>query len=204
MYFACCDFLPLLFSVLYKTGVHFVTIHSDSTPSLVLVCLSFTNSLPICTQRPVPRRQRDPEGLQQFLPRLPLLPQHLECGNYRYTPQLVHLWARPSLVQAGHEHAGQLVGGWLTRTLFVCLLLCTSTCSAHGAWRWNLFFSGTGGIDGGQPPLCPGPLTEQSMVLTTEPPPQPPLPPTYKWLPANMLYMPFSYEFSAGLLDMLI
>jgi hypothetical protein len=29
MYFACCDFLPLLFSVLYKTGVHFVTIHSD-------------------------------------------------------------------------------------------------------------------------------------------------------------------------------
>ena len=36
MYFACCDILPLLFSVLYKTGVQFVTIHSDSTQSPVL------------------------------------------------------------------------------------------------------------------------------------------------------------------------
>ena len=57
MYFACCDFLPLLFSVLYKTGVHFVTIHSDSTQPPVCVCLSLANSLPICTQGLVPRRQ---------------------------------------------------------------------------------------------------------------------------------------------------
>ena len=65
MYFACCDFLLLVFSVLYKTGVHFVTIHSDSTQSPVCICLSFADSLPICTQRPVLRRQGTQEGLQQ-------------------------------------------------------------------------------------------------------------------------------------------
>jgi hypothetical protein len=53
MYFACCDLLPLLFSVLYKTGVHFVTIHSDSTQSRMLVCLSFL-------QTPCPSAPRDP------------------------------------------------------------------------------------------------------------------------------------------------
>lgn len=41
-------------------------IHSDSTQSRVLVCLSSADSLPICTQRLLPRRQRDPEGLQQI------------------------------------------------------------------------------------------------------------------------------------------
>jgi hypothetical protein len=50
MYVACCDFRPL---VLYKIGVHFVTIHSDFTQSLVLVCLSFP-------QTPCPPVTRDP------------------------------------------------------------------------------------------------------------------------------------------------
>jgi hypothetical protein len=64
MYFACCDILPPLFSVLYKTGVHFVTIHSDSTQSPVLICLSFATPCPSAKfLRPVQGRQRDPEGL---------------------------------------------------------------------------------------------------------------------------------------------
>jgi hypothetical protein len=40
MYFACCDILPLCF----LTGVHFVTIYSDSTQSPVL-SLSFIRRL---------------------------------------------------------------------------------------------------------------------------------------------------------------
>jgi hypothetical protein len=49
MYFACCDILLTLFSVLYKAGVHFVIIHSDSTKSPVLhlsVIYSLTPCLP--------------------------------------------------------------------------------------------------------------------------------------------------------------
>jgi hypothetical protein len=54
MYFACCDILPTLFSVLSKTGVHFVTIHSDSTQSPML-CLSVIHS-----PTPYPPATKDP------------------------------------------------------------------------------------------------------------------------------------------------
>ena len=52
MYLAFCDFQPLVFSVLHKTGVHFVRIHSDSIQSCVLVCLSPADSLSICPRDP--------------------------------------------------------------------------------------------------------------------------------------------------------
>jgi hypothetical protein len=67
MYLACCDFWPLLFSVLYKTGVHFVTIHSDSTQSCVLVCLPPTDALPTC---PRDRFHTD-KGIQKVCSRPP-------------------------------------------------------------------------------------------------------------------------------------
>jgi hypothetical protein len=90
MYFACCDFRPFVFSVLYKTGAHFMTIHSDSTQSHVLVCLSPTDALPTY---PRDSFQRDPEGLrhphfyegalpptQPLWPSCPSIPLH--WGNH--------------------------------------------------------------------------------------------------------------------------
>jgi hypothetical protein len=53
MYLACCDFQPLVFSVLYKTCVHFVRILSNSTQPLMLVCLSPANALLTCPKDPL-------------------------------------------------------------------------------------------------------------------------------------------------------
>jgi hypothetical protein len=64
MYFACCEILPPLVSVLYDC-VHFVTIYSDSTQPPVLH-LSVIRRLLVHLQPETHSTQtRDQEGLRQ-------------------------------------------------------------------------------------------------------------------------------------------